>query len=170
MREIQRRYQCYFRSLIDELQEFIDELGEFIDELKETHKVTRRWTDPVENYCTFFQEGGIAYIAKFSEENEVLAYVRINENVRVNRLKLHNALKQRKEEIESALGSPLKFRDDREKSSLIIVSRPGGNIMELSDDELRCIRRWHIYKLLRLRLVFGREIRREIQQLHSTVT
>ena len=164
--ERHRRYKSYFQTLIDELER----LG-----------VTGECTDPSPDYNPSYNYNwwrfpsteipGIYYGTQFPRENKVFTHLHIHETEvqvnGVNRLELFHALKHRKEEIESDFGSPLKWQCRPSKSpkarSRIVVSRDGN--IELPDDELECIRNWHIVNLLKLKAVFLPEIRRALETL-----
>ena len=158
MREIQRRYQCYFRSLIDELER----LG-----------VTGQYTAPSENWWRFpsTEIQGIFYGTQFPDSpKKVFAHLHIHETkVRVNRLDLFRALELRKEEIEFEFGSQLDWQLREgdpplpNSRSRIVVSRDGH--IGLPPAELECIRNWHIVNLLKLKKVFEAKIRKEIEKL-----
>ena len=158
MREKQRRYQCYFRALIDELER----LG-----------VTGQYTAPPRNWWRFpsTEIQGILYGTQFPDSpKKVFAHLHIHETkVRVNRLELFYALEERKEEIEFEFGSQLDWQPRPSKSpharSRIVVSRDGH--IRLPPAELECIRNWHIVNLLKLKKVIEPKIKQEIQRLLS---
>ena len=147
----QEKYKNYFQALIDEL--------------REEHNFTRARAGQPDNWYEFSAGiRGIYYGVQFTGENKVWTCVKIYENVQSNRFDLFDALEQRKEEIESAFGSPLEWaRLEKQRRSRIFVSRDGN--IELPDDELEGIREWHIANLLKLKAVFQPEIERALETL-----
>ena len=151
------RYRCYFRALIDELER----LG-----------VTGQYTAPSRNWWRFpsTEIQGIYYGTQFPKGDKVFTHLHIHETkVRVNRLDLFDALKQRKEEIESDFGTQLDWQLRKgdppswHSRSRVVVSRDGN--IGLPPAELECIRNWHIVNLLKLKKVFEPKIREEIEKL-----
>ncbi|RKU21060.1 hypothetical protein C6499_22850 [Candidatus Poribacteria bacterium] len=136
-----------------------------IDELREEHNFTRARVGQPRNWHSFSSGvKGISYRVKFARGDEVWTYVNIHDNVQSNRLDLFDALEQRKEEIESAFGSPLEWeRLEKQRRSRIVVSRDGN--IELPDDELEDIREWHIANLLKLKEVFQPKIKNALETL-----
>jgi len=138
-----------------------------IDELREKHKFTGARAGQPDNWYEFSAGiRGICYGVQFTRGDKVLTCVKIYEDVQCNRLDLFDALEQRKEEIESAFGSPLEWeRLEEQQRSRIFVSRDGN--IELPDDELERIREWHIANLLKFKAVFMPEIQRAREILQS---
>ena len=136
-----------------------------IDELREKHKFTGARVGQPDNWYEFSAGiRGICYGVQFTRGDKVITCVKIYEDVQSNRLDLFDALEQRKEEIESAFGSPLQWeRLEKQQRSRIFVSC-NGNI-ELPDDELERIREWHIVNLLKFKAVFLPEIERVLETL-----
>ena len=136
-----------------------------IDRLREEYRFTRaRVGQPLNWYSFSSGIKGVSYRVKFARENKVWTYVNIHDDVRAKRFDLFDALEQRKEEIESAFGSPLVWeRLEKQRRSRIVISRDGN--IELPDDELEGIREWHIVNLLKLKKVFEPKIREEIEKL-----
>lgn len=137
-----------------------------IDELREKHKFTGARTGQPDNWYEFSAGiRGVCYGVQFTRGNKVVTCVKIYEDVQSNRLDLFDALEQRKEEIESAFGSPLEWeRLEEQQRSRIFVSRDGN--IELPDDELERIREWHIANLLQFKAVFLPEIKRALETLN----
>lgn len=136
-----------------------------IDELKEEHKFTKARAGQPYNWYNFSSGiAGISYGVWFARGSKVLTYVNINQNVRVNRLDLFDALEKRKEKIESDFDGLLEWnRAEEQQSSWVGVSRDGN--IELSDDELEEIREWHIENLLKIKKVFQPEIEQVLKTL-----
>ena len=152
------KYKCYMQKLIDEL--------------REKHNFTRARVGQPMNWYSFSSGiRGISYRVKFVEKDTEFAqrdtvrtYVNIHDDVQVNRFDLFDALEQRKEQIESAFGSPLEWeRLEEQKRSRIVVAHDGN--IELPDDELERIREWHIANLLKFKEVFQPEIKNALETL-----
>ena len=136
-----------------------------IDELREKHNFTRARAGQPDNWYEFSAGiRGIRYSVQFKRGDKVTTSIKIYENVQSNRFDLFDALKERKEEIESAFGSPLEWeRLEGQQRSRIVVSRDGN--IELPDAELEHIRAWHIANLLKLKAVFQPEIKNALETL-----
>ena len=152
------KYKCYMQLLIDKL--------------REEYRFTRaRVGQPVNWYSFSSGIKGISYRVKFVERDTEFAqrgtvrtYVNIDKDVRSNRFDLFDALVERKEQIESAFGSPLVWeRLEEQQRSRIVVPRDGN--IDLPDDALEEIREWHIANLLKFKAVFQPEIERALETL-----
>ena len=136
-----------------------------IDELREKHNFTRARVGQPDNWYEFSAGiRGIRYGIQFKRGNKVLTCIKIYEDIQSNRLDLFDALAERKEQIESAFGSPLEWeRLEEQQRSRIVVPRDGN--IELPDDALEEIRKWHIANLLKFKAVFLPEIKNALETL-----
>ena len=149
------KYKSYFQALIGELREKHNFIG-------------TRAVQPQNRYSFSSGIQGVSYRIKFAQGDKVLTYVRINQNVRVNRLDFFDALEKRKETIESDFGSQLEWeRNDDQQHSRIAVYR-NGDIEKSSDSELEEIREWYIENLLKIKKVFQPEIEKALDTLNSS--
>lgn len=147
------KYRTYYQALIDEL-------------------VKQGFTGPrtslPQNWFNFSSriKNGIDFGVQFPRGEKALTYINIGKELRENRIRLFNALEERKAEIETEFGEQLEWVPDKERSlSMIAVSRNGS--IDMSDEELEEIREWHITNLLKLKEVFQPEIVRALETLNS---
>lgn len=145
----QKKYKDYFQGLVDEL--------------RENHKFTGAKVGLPQNWYYFPSGfGGINYGAWFTQGSKVRALVSIS---RKNRMKLFEALEERKVEITSNFGSSLEWERNAEKQETFIFVHRDADI-DSTDSELEEIREWHIKNLLKLKEVFQPEIEKVLKTLN----
>lgn len=139
------KYRTYFQGLIDDL--------------RKKYQFTKAQIGTSQNWYEFSSGiSGIRYSASFARGGKVRAEIYIDQGDQEQNKNLFDALKQREEAITSHWGSQLEWeRLDDKRASRIAIYREGR--IESSDSELEEIRKWHIEKLLKLKEVFGPELK-----------
>ena len=138
------KYRVYFQELIDDL--------------RENHQFTKRTPGQLNAYRFPSGISGILYIVSFARGDKVRSEIYIDQGDQEQNKYIFDMLKQREDEITSHFGSQLEWeRLDDNQASRISIYREGS--IESSDSELKEIRKWHVEKLLKLKEVFGPELR-----------
>lgn len=147
------KYRSYFQKLADELRK---------------HDFTGKRTSLPQNWLNFSSGiGDIKYGAMFPQGRRALAYVNIRQKNDADRIRIYDSLSNRKAEFEDNFDGDLEWTPNQEVSlSRIAISREGS--IDMTDEELRKIREWHIENLLKLKQVFQPEIERVLVTLNSS--
>ena len=139
------KYRVYFQELMDEL--------------REKHRFTNAKVGQPQSWYGFSSGiSGISYMASFTGKGKVRSEIYIDQGDQEQNKYIFDMLKQREDAITSHFGSQLEWeRLDDKRASRIAIYREGS--IESSDSELKEIRKWHVEQLLKLKEVFGPELR-----------
>ena len=139
------KYRVYFQELMDEL--------------REKHRFTNAKAGQPQSWYGFSSGiSGIQYWAAFAGKGKAQSGIYIDRGDQERNKNIFDRLKQREDAITSHFGSQLEWeRMDDNQASRISIYREGS--IESSDSELKEIRKWHVEQLLKLKEVFGPELR-----------
>ena len=139
-----------------------------IDELREKHNFTS--ARKAQHYTYYhFASGttGIKYGAMLRADDKALVYVHIEESVRVGRMDIYDALKNRKDKIEKAIDTSLEWIRGPEDGNFSRIAVSCDGSIDSDENELETIRAWHIKHLLKFKEVFHQEIKQVLETLTS---
>ena len=139
-----------------------------IDELREEHNFTG--AKKAQHYTYYhFASGttGIKYGAMLRADDKALVYVHIEESVRVGRMDIYDALKNRKDKIEKAIDTSLEWIHGPEDGNFSRIAVSCDGSIDSDENKLETIRAWHIKHLLKFKEVFHQEIKQVLETLTS---
>ena len=145
----EEKYNAYFQSLIEELEENRIFLGS-------------RSQSPNRRYFASDIEKNIYYRAAFARRSRISVSIFFDGEEKT----LFDTLEERKTEITPNFPEKLEWErlDERKRSTISVY---GDGDIESSDSELEEIRQWHIENLLKLKEVFTPEIERALETIDS---